>query len=212
MTSNPISRVGLVAKPRVDAAARVLVELTAWLDARGLQADLRDRHRAARRDHRRARDRLEGRPAARLRPDRPARRRRHADRHGAAGGARRRDVPIAGVNFGSLGFLTEITLDDLYPSLEAVLDGTAPIEERMMLHAQDDARRQRLHRRARAERRRHHQGGAVADHRAAGLHRRRPGDAGPRRWADRRHARPDPPPTTSPRAGRSCSRWSTRCC
>jgi NAD+ kinase len=45
------------------------------------------------------------------------------------------DVPIAGVNFGSLGFLTEITLDDLYPSLEGVLDGTAPIEERMMLHA-----------------------------------------------------------------------------
>ena len=45
------------------------------------------------------------------------------------------DVPIAGVNFGSLGFLTEITLDELYPSLEAVLDGTAPIEDRMMLHA-----------------------------------------------------------------------------
>jgi NAD+ kinase len=45
------------------------------------------------------------------------------------------DVPIAGVNFGSLGFLTEITLGDLYPSLEGVLDGTAPIEERMMLHA-----------------------------------------------------------------------------
>jgi NAD+ kinase len=44
------------------------------------------------------------------------------------------DVPIAGVNFGSLGFLTEITLDELYPSLEAVLDGTAPIENRMMLH------------------------------------------------------------------------------
>jgi len=45
------------------------------------------------------------------------------------------DVPIAGVNFGSLGFLTEITLDDLYPSLEGVLEGSAPIEERMMLHA-----------------------------------------------------------------------------
>ena len=45
------------------------------------------------------------------------------------------DVPIAGVNFGSLGFLTEITLAELYPSLEAVLEGTAEIEERMMLQA-----------------------------------------------------------------------------
>jgi NAD+ kinase len=43
------------------------------------------------------------------------------------------DVPILGVNFGSLGFLTEITLDELYDSLEAVLDGTARIDERMLL-------------------------------------------------------------------------------
>ena len=45
------------------------------------------------------------------------------------------DVPIAGINFGSLGFLTEITLDELYPSLQAILEGVAPIEERMMLRA-----------------------------------------------------------------------------
>ena len=45
-------------------------------------------------------------------------------------------MPILGVNFGSLGFLTEITLPELYPSLEAVLAGTAQIEERMMLRAQ----------------------------------------------------------------------------
>ena len=34
-------------------------------------------------------------------------------------------IPILGVNFGSLGFLTEIRIDELYTSLERVLDGTA---------------------------------------------------------------------------------------
>ena len=46
-----------------------------------------------------------------------------------------RDVPILGVNFGSLGFLTEIRIDELTSSLEAVLDGTASIDERAMLAA-----------------------------------------------------------------------------
>ena len=45
------------------------------------------------------------------------------------------DVPIAGVNFGSLGFLTEIRLPELYDALESVFDGTARIEERMMLRS-----------------------------------------------------------------------------
>src|SRR5262249_10170321 len=45
------------------------------------------------------------------------------------------DTPILGVNFGSLGFLTEATLDELYPSLEAAVDGRAPVEERLMLRS-----------------------------------------------------------------------------
>jgi NAD+ kinase len=52
-----------------------------------------------------------------------------ADAIGAAGS----DIPILGVNFGSLGFLTEITLPELYPSLEAALEGRAHVESRMML-------------------------------------------------------------------------------
>ena len=34
-----------------------------------------------------------------------------------------RDIPILGVNFGSLGFLTEIRIDELYPALQSVIDG-----------------------------------------------------------------------------------------
>jgi len=45
------------------------------------------------------------------------------------------EVPILGVNVGGLGFLTEISLDELYPSMEKVLAGKYAVEERMMLTA-----------------------------------------------------------------------------
>ena len=52
-----------------------------------------------------------------------------------------RDIPILGVNFGSLGFLTETRIDELYATLESVLDGTATFDERAMLHADARSRR-----------------------------------------------------------------------
>jgi NAD+ kinase len=45
-----------------------------------------------------------------------------------------REVPILGVNLGSLGFLTEITLDELCSSVDRYLSGDYRISERLMLH------------------------------------------------------------------------------
>lgn len=44
-----------------------------------------------------------------------------------------KDAPILGVNLGSLGFLTETTVDEMYPRLEKCLEGNPRVSERMML-------------------------------------------------------------------------------
>ena len=46
-----------------------------------------------------------------------------------------RAVPVLGVNFGSLGFLTEIALPELFPTLQGVLEGRYQHEERRLLRA-----------------------------------------------------------------------------
>ena len=131
----PITRVGLVAKSGLDAAAGALAELAGWLEARDVHAVFETETAE-----------LAGLPAGRRtvsRDDLPqacdlivvlggdGTLIGMADRIAEAGA----EVPILGVNFGSLGFLTEITLPELYPSLESVLSGTAQIEERMMLRS-----------------------------------------------------------------------------
>ncbi len=131
----PITRVGLVAKTGVEAAASVLADLAGWLEARGVRAVFETETAA-----------LAGLPPGRAtvaRDNLP----KECDLVVVLGGdgsligmAGRIaeagvDVPIVGVNFGNLGFLTEITLAELYESLESVIDGTALIENRMMLRA-----------------------------------------------------------------------------
>lgn len=46
-----------------------------------------------------------------------------------------RGTPMLGVNLGSLGFLTEVTLDEMYPLIEEILKGKMIIDERRMLEA-----------------------------------------------------------------------------
>jgi NAD+ kinase len=44
-----------------------------------------------------------------------------------------RQTPVMGVNFGWLGYLTEFTLEELFPALESVRAGNFFIERRMMI-------------------------------------------------------------------------------
>lgn len=45
------------------------------------------------------------------------------------------DIPILGVSMGSLGFLSEVTKNELFNSLKKVLDGQYRLDERTMLQA-----------------------------------------------------------------------------
>jgi NAD+ kinase len=47
----------------------------------------------------------------------------------------RSEVPVIGVNFGSLGFFTELMPSELLPAVDAALAGECPFEERRMLRA-----------------------------------------------------------------------------
>jgi NAD+ kinase len=47
-----------------------------------------------------------------------------------------KDVSLVGVNLGGLGFITEVSKEDLYDTLEKVLKGDYRKEKRIMLHAQ----------------------------------------------------------------------------
>ena len=133
-----IKRIGIVAKAHLREAGPYVTEIATWLRARGVEPVF-DSDTAA----------LAGAPSGT--PDvRTVDKDRlptlidmilvlggdgtllgMADRIGLAG----TDIPILGVNFGGLGFLTEVTLPEMFPLLEAALNGSVPIDERMTLRA-----------------------------------------------------------------------------
>jgi NAD+ kinase len=45
-------------------------------------------------------------------------------------------IPVLGVNLGSLGFLTEVPLEELYPTLQGIEEGGCNVETRSMVHCE----------------------------------------------------------------------------
>ncbi len=126
-----MQRIGVVTKPSKPEAEPVLRNLIAWLRERGREVVL-DREAAAI---------VPGAGPGLPRDEVVA----WADLVVVLGGdgtilsvARligSREVPILGVNLGGLGFLTEITLDELFPTLEAVLRNEFNVSRRLTLTA-----------------------------------------------------------------------------
>jgi NAD+ kinase len=127
-----IRRVGLMVKPKIKGAGPIIERLSDFLDERGLEllaepivAEMAPgcRARLVPREELSATIDLlmvlggDGTmlAAARL-----------------IGGQR---IPVLGINFGGLGYLTEFTLEEVFPALERVVAGEALVDSRMMLDA-----------------------------------------------------------------------------
>jgi NAD+ kinase len=128
-----IRRIGLVARVGLGAAAPHLVEAAAWLEERGVTvvADEQTATLAQLSVPTFSREELPRHVDLVLVLGGDGTLLGMADRIGTAGIG----VPILGINFGRLGFLTEIRLDELYPALDDVLNGRAHIHERRLLRA-----------------------------------------------------------------------------
>lgn len=127
-----MERIGIVAKIKQDKQVRkTLKDLVQWLSDRGIQAIL-DVDIGSQLDHPHCLPKAELPEATQMLV--------------VLGGdgtllsvarlIKGREVPILGVNLGSMGFLTEVTIEEMFPVLERALDGNCRIDRRMMLRAQ----------------------------------------------------------------------------
>src|ERR1700691_1156938 len=126
-----IETVGIISKPTVAAAADVVPKLLAWLEARGIRVryDERTAGYAARADGLQRDDVPEGCDLVIVLGG-------DGTLLSAARAIGSREIPLFAVNLGGLGFLTAITIDELYPELERALRGEHRIGRRKLLHAE----------------------------------------------------------------------------
>ena len=128
----PFKSVGIVTKPRKTEIRDIVPPLVEWLRDRGLEVFI-DRETAAS---------LQSQEKSLTRNEMPSR----VDLFVVLGGdgtllataraLNRRPVPILAVNVGGLGFLANVTLDELYPTLESVLADQYQVDRRVQIEAE----------------------------------------------------------------------------
>ncbi|WP_447980559.1 NAD(+)/NADH kinase [Candidatus Nitrospira bockiana] len=125
--------IGILTKPKFPDVKPILKDLVAWLREEGKEVVL-DGKTAS----------LIGESSALQKPQMAA----QADLLVVLGGdgtmlnaarlVEERGIPILGVNMGGLGFLTEVSVEQLYPTLLKIFAGHHQVEERLMLRARID--------------------------------------------------------------------------
>jgi len=131
--TTPIKRVGIVSKPKKAEVREIVPALLAWLHERGIEAFM-DKETGAimedTKEHCLTRNQMPS----------------HVDLIIVLGGdgtllatarsLNRKPVPILAVNLGGLGFLTAITREELYPTLDMVLTGGHQTDRRVQIEGE----------------------------------------------------------------------------
>lgn len=123
-----IRKVGIIANIRKEKALGCAAELEVWLRQQGMEVLLDEEIAAALK----APDGVERHSLA-ARADLLVVLGGDGAMLRAARSVREFPIPIVGINLGAFGYLTEINLNEMYPSLERILRGEYATQDRMML-------------------------------------------------------------------------------
>ena len=132
MMAKPEKLVAIFSKPGQVELAPVIIRLGEWLRAQGY-AIIVDKQTAAQVP---GFDSIEREDAAVRKPAFAIVLGGDGTLLAAARSLAKANIPILGVNLGSLGFLTEVALAEMYPTLEAMHENRCYLEHRAMLHCQ----------------------------------------------------------------------------
>ena len=136
MTENQIKCVGVVVKPNHKEAWATACELSAWLEKRGINLIGKPHEEA---------ERISAEKCD-IDPAKTEKFQSEADLIVVLGGdgtmisaARlvgNREVLVLGINYGSLGYLTEFRIEEMFSALEEILEGRYELDRRVMLEVE----------------------------------------------------------------------------
>jgi NAD+ kinase len=137
MPKSAITRVGVVVKPHQQDALKTICQLVEWLNARGIKLIGGPEVE---------RERVEHETGCAIETVESERLAQSVDLMVVLGGdgtmiATARmlgdaEVPVLGINYGSLGYLAEFRMEEMFPALESILEGDYRLDPRVMLSAE----------------------------------------------------------------------------